>query len=219
MKLILSPMLTRSTKVKSLPELTTFIIPNNYLEASFNERIMVQPIQEVTIVTPRKGIIEVNDEIVPTPIPGPTGGNDGGGDGEGDKDDNGGAVPVTVSMEDIKLKHRDNPEYLNSIGIGDVDKIKDKDSKDSVKILDFITPEEKKQLGMEDWGYIKKIKILRNGETGDPYLIKFKAGGTDSDRKRKISSSDPAFDTALKVAERIQVGFKSKGSDKDEITD
>ena len=46
-------------------------------------------------------------------------------------------------------------------------------------------------------------------------MIKFKSGGTDSDRKRKISSSDPAFNTALKVAERIQVGFKSEGSDED----
>jgi hypothetical protein len=195
---------------QDLPELTTFIIPNNYLEAEYNERIIVQPIQNVSVTGPRRGVIKIETPPIPPPIPdpNPTPGSTGEGGGEG------GGVPVTVSMEDIKLKYKDNPKILNSIGVGDVSKIKDKDKNDKVNILDFVTPEEKKQLGIEDWPYIKKVKIYKNGETGDPYMIKLKGGGTSSDRKRKISSSDPAFDTALKVAERIQVGFKS--SDKDE---
>jgi hypothetical protein len=83
-------------------------------------------------------------------------------------------------------------------------------------MLDFITPDEKEQLGMEDWEWIKKVKIYRDGKTGDPYMIKFKSGGTDVDRKRKIKSSDPAFDTALEVANRIQAGFKQVGSEEEE---
>jgi hypothetical protein len=47
-------------------------------------------------------------------------------------------------------------------------------------------------------------------------MIKFKSGGTDVDRKRKIKSSDPAFDTALEVANRIQAGFKQVGSEEDD---
>jgi len=208
---------------QDLPELTTFIVPNNYLEAEYNEKIAIQPIQEVSIVSPRRGTIIVETEPVPPPVPDPKpedGDKDGEGEGDGDgdkKENQGGGVPVAVSMEDIKLKYKDNPKILNSIGVGDVSKIKDSDKNDKVNILDFVTPEEKKQLGIEDWPYIKKIKIYKNGETGDPYMIKFKGGGTSSDRKRKISSSDPAFSTALKVAERIQVGFK--GSNEDEETD
>jgi hypothetical protein len=44
----------------------------------------------------------------------------------------------------------------------------------------------------------------------------FKSGGADSDRKRKIRSSDPSFETALKVANRIQAGFKPVESEEDE---
>jgi len=74
-------------------------------------------------------------------------------------------------------------------------------------------------LGIEDWEYIKKVKIYKDGKTGDPYMIKFKSGGTESDRKRKIKSSDPSFETALKVAERIQAGFKQVDSKEEEEED
>jgi hypothetical protein len=108
----------------------------------------------------------------------------------------------------VKIKYRDNPEILNKIGIDDATKIKDKDKEDKIKFLDMITPEEKKELGIEDWDWIKKIKVYKDGKTGEPYLIKFKSGGLDADRKRKITAKDPNFDTALKVANRIQAGFK-----------
>jgi hypothetical protein len=107
----------------------------------------------------------------------------------------------------VKIKYRDNPEMLNKIGIGDTGKIKDRDRKDKHKFLDMITPEEKKELGIEDWDWIKKVKIYKDGKTGEPYIIKFKSGGLDADRKRKITAKDSNFDTALKVANRIQAGF------------
>ena len=188
---------------QQLPDLKTFIVPNNYLEATDNEEILVQPIQDVTLKYPRRGTITVESEAAPEPIPvgveGVTGAT--GPDIEG-------GVPIEVTTDEVKIKYRDNPEILNKIGIDDATKIKDRDREDKIKFLDMITPEEKKELGIEDWDWIKKIKVYKDGKTGEPYLIKFKSGGLDADRKRKITAKDPNFDTALKVANRIQAGFK-----------
>jgi hypothetical protein len=196
---------------ETLPDLTTFIIPNDYLEAEDNTPIKVEPIQEVETKNPRRGTIIIETEIAEEPILAPTGGTE---DGEIE-----GGVPVEVTKDEIKSKHRDNPDFLNSIGLPDIVKVKDKDKKDKIALLDFVTPEEKEQLGIEDWEYIKKVKIYKDGKTGDPYMIKFKSGGTESDRKRKIKSSDPSFETALKVAERIQAGFKQVDSKEEEEED
>jgi hypothetical protein len=198
---------------ETLPDLGSFIIPNDYLEAENNESIKVEPIQDLDIKSPRKGTITIENETAEDPVLAPTGGT--GSDEESET----GGVTVEVTKDEIKSIHRDNPEFLNSIGLPDVDKIKDKDKDDKIKLLDFVTPEEKEQLGIEEWEYIKKLKIYKGGKTGDPYMIKFKSGGANSDRKRKIKSSDPAFETALKVAERIKAGFKQVDSDKDEEVD
>ena len=79
----------------------------------------------------------------------------------------------------------------------------------------MITPEEKKDLDMEDWDYIKKVKIYKDGKTGEPIMIKFKSGGITGDRRRKIKSDDANFDTALKVANRIQSGFQKTEDEED----
>lgn len=191
---------------ETLPELSSFIVPNEYLKAKENESIEIDPIQNVDIKNSRKGTISIETEIAKEPILAPTGGNE-----EMD-----GGVPIEVTKDEIKSKHGDNPEFLSAIGLPNVDKIKDKDKDDKIKLLDFVTPKEKEQLGIDDWEFIKKVKVYKDGKTGDPYLIKFKSGGTNSDRKRKISSSDPAFETALKVAERIQAGFKPVESKENE---
>jgi hypothetical protein len=196
---------------ETLPDLTTFIIPNDYLEAEDNTPIKVEPIQEVETKNPRRGTIIIETEIAEEPILAPTGGT-GGGEIEG-------GVTVEVTKDEIKSKHRDNPDFLNSIGLPDIVKVKDKDKKDKIALLDFVTPEEKEQLGIEDWEYIKKVKIYKDGKTGDPYMVKFKSGGAESDRKRKIKASDPAFETALKVAERIQAGFKQVDSNEEDDED
>jgi hypothetical protein len=201
----------KSITDKELPNLETFVIPDDSLEAKDNEKISVNPLQNIKIEYPRRGTITIETEIAEEPILAPTGGTE---DGEIE-----GGVPVEVTKGEIKIKHRDDPDFLNAIGLPDIDKIKDKDKKDSITLLDFVTPEEKEQLGIEDWEYIKKVKVYKDGKNGDPYMIKFKSGGSESDRKRKIKSSDPAFETALKVAERIQSGFKQSKSKDEEQED
>jgi hypothetical protein len=183
---------------QQLPDLKTFIVPNNYLEATDNEEIVVQPVQDVTLKYPRRGTIAVESEAAPEPVP-------VGATGEPEVE---GGVPVEVTTDEVKIKYKDNPDVLNKVGIDDSTKIKDKDREDKIKFLDMITPEEKKDLGIEDWDWIKKVKIYKDGKTGEPYLIKFKSGGLDPDRRRKITAEDSNFDTALKVANRIQAGFK-----------
>ena len=198
-----------SLEGQDLPDLKVFIIPNDYLEAEDNSSIDVDPIQNVIVKDPKRGSVVIESEAAPEPIPvgveGVTGAT--GPDVEG-------GVPVEVTTDEVKTKYRDNPGILNKIGIGDVSKIKDKDREDKINFLDMITPEEKKELGIEDWDWIKNVKIYKDGKTGEPYLIKFKSGGLDEDRKRKITAEDSNFDTALKVANRIQAGFKQVG-DKD----
>jgi len=194
----------KSLEDQQLPDLKTFIVPNNYLEATDNEEIVVQPIQDVTLKYPRRGTISVESDAAPEPVP-------VGATGEPEVE---GGVPIEVTTDEVKIKYKDNPEILNKIGIDDSTKIKDKDKDDKIKFLDMITPEEKKEIGIEDWDWIKKVKIYKDGKTGEPYLIKFKSGGLDSDRRRKITAEDSNFDTALKVANRIQAGF-TQVEDKD----
>jgi hypothetical protein len=176
---------------QDLPDLRVFIVPNDYLSASDNEEIFVQPVQDVIVKYPRKGIITVESSTSPEPIPGATGEQSGG-------------VPVKMTKGEVKNKFQDNPGIFNSLGIPDVTKIKDNEKDDEINFLDVISNEERKELGMEDWGIIQKVKIYKNGKTGDPYLIKFKSG----DKKAKFGLKDPEFDTALKVAERIEAGFQ-----------
>ena len=195
---------------QELPDLLSFIVPNEYLEAEDDTSIKVDPIQDITVKSPKKGTIIIETEEAPEPIPvGGTASDEPVSDVEG-------GVPVEYTADEVKVKFRDNPDALNDIGIPDVTKIKDKDKDDKIKFLDMITPEEKEDLGIEDWDYIKKVKIYKDGKTGDPIMIKFKSGGITGDRRRKIKSDDANFDTALKVAERIQAGFKDSSEEGDE---
>lgn len=189
---------------QTLPDLKTFIVPNNYLETPDNDQIVVQPIQDVTLKYPRRGTIIVESEAAPDPVP-------VGATGEPEVQ---GGVPVSVTKDQVSIKYKDNPKILNKVGIGDVSKIKDEDREDEIKFLDMVTPEEKQELGIEEWDWIKKVKIYKNGKTGEPYMIKLKSGGSDLDRRKKITSNDANFDTALKVANRIQAGF-TQSEDKD----
>jgi hypothetical protein len=199
-----------SIEGQDLPELKVFIVPNDYLESEDNSSIKIDPVQNIIVKDPKRGSITIESEEAPEPIPvgveGVTGAT--GPDIEG-------GVPVEITPDEVKIKYRDNPAALNSIGIPDVTKIKDKDKDDNIKILDMITPEEKKDLDIEDWDYIKKVKVYKDGKTGEPIMIKFKSGGITGDRKRKIKSDDPNFDTALEVANRIQSGFKQVEDEED----
>jgi hypothetical protein len=196
---------------QDLPELRVFIVPIDYLEAKDNSPIQIDAVQNIIIKDPIKGSIKIESEEAPEPIiVGPTGSI------EPNEPNIQGGVPVEVTPDEIKIRYRDNPDALNAMGISDITKIKDRDKEDKIKILDMITPEEKKELEIEDWDYIKKVKIYRDGETGEPIMVKFKSGGTTSDRKRKIKFDDPRFDTALKVSNRIEAGFQKEGQDEED---
>jgi len=201
----------KSLEDQELPDLLTFIVPNQYLDSENNSPIKIDPIQEVTIKSPKRGTIIIETDEAPEPIAVGEVGLTGSDENEIE-----GGVPVEITKDEVKIKYQDNPDILNSIGIPDVTKIKDKDKDDKIKFLDMITPEEKKDLDIEDWDYIKKVKIYKDGKTGDPILIKFRSGGITGDRKRKIKAEDPNFDTALRVAERIQSGFKGTSNEEDE---
>jgi hypothetical protein len=199
-----------SLEGQDLPELNVFIVPNDYLESEDNSSVKIDPVQNIIIKDPKRGSISIESEESPEPIPvgveGVTGAT--GPDVEG-------GVPVEITPDEVKIKYRDNPDALNSIGIPDVTKIKDKDKDDNINILDMITPEEKKDLDIEDWDYIKKVKIYKDGKTGEPIMIKFKSGGITGGRRKKIKSDNPNFDTALGVASRIKAGFKQVEDEED----
>lgn len=196
-----------------LPDLLSFIVPNQYLESEEESPIKIDPIQEVTIKSPKRGTIVIETEEVPEPIP--VGGEESEEDVQSEVEVEGG-VPVEYTKGEVKVKFRDNPDFLNAIGIPDVTKIKDKEKKDKIKFLDMITPEEKEDLGIEDWDYIKKVKIYKDGKTGDPIMIRFKSDEVTGGKRKKIKSEDANFDTALRVAERIQAGFKESSDDESE---
>lgn len=205
----------KSLRDQELPDLLSFIIPSEYLEAENEQSIEVDPIQDITVKNPKRGTVVIETEEVPPPVPvevvGATGAT-----GATEEPEVEGGVPIEVTKDEVKIKYRDNPDALNDIGIPDVTKIKDKDKEDKVKFLDMITPEEKEKLGIANWNFVKKVKIYKDGKTGDPTMIKFKSGGMEKNRSRKIKADDSNFDTALEVANRIQAGFKEVSGEKDE---
>jgi hypothetical protein len=79
---------------QQLPDLKTFIVPNNYLEATDNEEIVVQPIQDVTLKYPRRGTISVESDAAPEPVP-------VGATGEPEVE---GGVPIEVTTDEVKIK-------------------------------------------------------------------------------------------------------------------
>lgn len=178
-----------------LPSLETFIVPDNYLEAKDQENILIDPVQDIALKFPKRGTVVVESELVPEPVS-PEAVVPGGAGVTG-------GVPVEVSRKEIIKTYKDRPEVLNNLGVGDVSKIKDKDVKDEIRILDMITPEEKEKLGMDDWDFIRKVKIYKDGKTKEPFMVKFRGDG----KRSKVKASDENFDTALRVAERIQAGF------------
>ena len=203
---------------QDLPELGVFMVPLDYLEADANSPIKIDAVQDIIVKDPKRGSIKIESEEAPEPIiVGPTGPAGPTGPTEPNEPGIQGGVPVEVTPEEIKIRYRDNPDVLNAMGISDITKIKDKDKQDKIKILDMVTPEEKKELEIEDWDYIEKVKIYKDGETGEPIMVKFKSGGTTSDRKRKIKFDDPRFNTALKVSNRIETGFHKEGEDEEDV--
>lgn len=192
---------------QDLPNLETFIVPNEYLEAKDQSDILVQPVQDVSISGAKKGTIVIETEEAPKdePFTGATGG-----------EIEGAGIPIEVTKGEIKVKYQDNPDFLNALGIPDVNKIKDKEEEDLITIISVIKPEEKEELGMNNWDFIKKVKIYKDGKSGEPYMIRFTGESQEGKEKLKIKASDANFDTALKVADRIQSGFKQVDKDEKE---
>lgn len=197
------------------PELTTFVVSSSSLKADVGQSISVGTVQDVDFKNAKRGIIDVESEI----IPGPEVASGESTDGENQTAGGEGGVPVTITKAEAIRRYEDYPEILNKMGIKDRDKLKDKDLEDKkVVILDAFTPEEKEELELSDWEDIKKVMVTRDSETKEPLRIKFVGrDGSGNRKKTSFKASDPRFTTAQKVADRVlSVQYQSPDEEPDQ---
>lgn len=197
------------------PELTTFVVSSASLKADVGQSISVGTVQDVNLRNAKRGVIDIESEIIPDPEVASGESTDGENQTAGGE----GGVPVTITKAEAIRRYEDYPEILNKMGIKDRDKLKDKDLEDKkVVILDSFTPEEKEELELSDWEDIKKVMVTRDSETKEPLRIKFVGrDGSGSRKKTSFKASDPRFTTAQKVADRVlSVQYQSPDEESDQ---
>lgn len=83
------------------------------------------------------------------------------------------------------------------------------DEEDINIVEDFVTDDDKKQLGIDDWKTITKITLIRDlNKNPKKVVLRNNLGG--SDRVRRIRKGEAGFDAAVDLANRVKSGIKYK---------
>jgi hypothetical protein len=76
-------------------------------------------------------------------------------------------------------------------------------------VEDFVTDDDKKQLGIEDWKTITKITLIKDlNQNPKKIVLRNTFGG--SDKVRRIRKGEAGFDAAVDLANRVKSGIKYK---------
>lgn len=83
------------------------------------------------------------------------------------------------------------------------------DEEDINIVEDFVTDDDKKQLGIDDWKTITKITLIRDlNKNPKKVVLRNNLGG--SDKVRRIRKGEAGFDAAVDLANRVKSGIKYK---------
>ncbi len=83
------------------------------------------------------------------------------------------------------------------------------DEEDINIVEDFVTADDKKQLGIDDWKTITKITLIRDlNRNPKKVVLRNNLGGAD--KVRRIRKGEAGFDSAVDLANRVKSGIKYK---------
>jgi hypothetical protein len=80
---------------------------------------------------------------------------------------------------------------------------------ENVSIADFLTPEDRKELGIENWKNVTKVQLVYNRDK-EPIkvVLKNRKPGLFNDEVRRIRKGQAGFDAAVAYAKRIKDGIE-----------
>ena len=176
------------------PEIKYFVVGDESLEASPGDPIVVEVTSNDPVYNPRFGLAtyekpeeevdepEEEEEIDPLQ-PGPE-------DGENEK--------VKASPKDVSIVDRKRRLIIKDDPSGEA-------GEDVNVAEEFLTPDQRKELGIENWKTVTKVTLVYDRDKKPTKVIlKNKEAGILGDRVRRIKKGQAGFEAAVKFAEEIK---------------
>ena len=180
------------------PTFRYFIVGDESLDAEKEEAINVEVTSDDAVNAPRYGLAT----YVPPAPP----------EKEEEEGEKGEEEIEPIKPEDLEK----NPEFVtnrddvdvkqkkNSLVISDTET----ETEEDVNVLEeFVSEEDKKELGIKDWKNLTKMTI-RYDSAKNPIkvILRNKFGG--SDKVRRIKKGEAGFDAAIKLIDKVKSGIK-----------
>jgi hypothetical protein len=183
------------------PAFRYFIVGDESLDVEKDEAINVEVTSDDAVNAPRYGLATY---VPPAPPEGEEGEEEEEGDGQEEikpiePEDLEKNPEFVTSREDVDVKQK-----KNSLVIFDTDT----ETEEDVNILEeFVTEEDKKELGIKDWKNMTKMTV-RYDRAKNPIkvILRNKFGGFD--KVRRIKKGEAGFDTAVKIIDKVKSGIK-----------
>jgi hypothetical protein len=177
----------------STPDFPYFIVGNESLEAEKNQPISVEVTSDDAVNSPRFGLATYTPPTVEEP------------EEEETETDIEVETPeqseVIASKDDIKIKDKNRRLIISDANT---------ETEEDVNIAqEFVTDEDRKQLGIKDWDNLSKISV-RYDSAKNPVKVTLRNKFGGSDRVRRIRKGQAGFDQAIDLANRIKNGVKFK---------
>ena len=184
---------------KSLSKFSYFLVSEESIAPSQNEPVLVESASEDAINDPRYGlqtyvpkkeeeVDDIEDDVV-----------DIKDIEKEEKDDD----PDTVftTRDDVTIKSKSGSLT-----------IKDKKIKDGINIFDeFATPALKKDLNIDDWETVTKVKVRYDGEGEPTKVVLVNRYTEDGSKRRVVRKGEQGFKSALDFARRAEEGISFSG--------
>jgi hypothetical protein len=178
------------------PEIAYFVVGEESFDASPGDPIVVEVTTDDPVYNPRYGLAtyeapkkddsgsekEEADEIAPL-TPGPE---------KGSKD------KIKASPDDVQIVDKKRRLVIKDDPDGDA-------GEDVNVAEEFLTPEQRKELGIENWKTVTKVTLVYDRDKKPTKVIlRNKEAGILGDRIRRIRKGQAGFEAAVKFAEEIK---------------
>jgi len=197
--------------VKSqVPTIEYFVVAPQSFDAKIGDPVAVEPTSEDKLYNPRFGLATYTPPEEKT-TPEKT-------DKDKDKEKGEEIPPLTPGSTGPEKKIKVDPD---DISIRDVShstfggrrRLVIKDDPDpkgeNVNIADFLTPDDRKELGIENWKNVTKVQLVYDRDREPTKVVlKNKKPGLLNDEVRRIRKGQAGFDAAVAYAKRVKAGIE-----------
>lgn len=191
-----------------VPTIQYFVVAPQSFDAKIGDPVAVEPTSEDKLYNPRFGLAtytppeekttpektdkdkEKGEEIPPL-TPGSTGPE----------------KKIKVDPDDISIRDVSHSTFGGRRRLVIKD---DPDPKgENVNIADFLTPEDRKELGIENWKNVTKVQLVYDRDREPTKVVlKNRKPGFANDEVRRIRKGQAGFDAAVAYAKRVKAGIE-----------